>query len=74
MEALDKYEADILAMSAFLTTTAPEQRRVIDSLEEKDIREGEGSITADFAKSIGADVYSPTSPGPVELARKLVGK
>ena len=80
LEAIEKYQANILAMSALLTMTAPEQRKVIDALKEKGIREkvkvmvGGGAITADFAKSIGADGYDPTAPGAVELARRLVGK
>ncbi len=80
LEAMEKYQADILAMSALLTTTAAEQKKVIDALKEKDIREkvkvmvGGGAITAEFAQSIGADGYDPTAPGAVELARRLVGK
>jgi len=80
LEAMEKYQADILAMSALLTTTAAEQKKVIDALKEKGIRKkvkvmvGGGAITADFAESIGADGYDPTAPGAVELARRLVGK
>ena len=80
LEAIEKYKADILAMSALLTTTAVEQRKVIDTLKEKGIRGkvkvmvGGGAITAAFAESIGADGYDPTAPGAVELAKRLVGK
>ena len=80
LEAMEKYQADILAMSALLTTTAAEQKKVIDALKEKGIREkvkvmvGGGAITAEFAQSIGADGYDPTAPGAVELARRLVGR
>lgn len=80
LEAIENYNADILAMSALLTTTAVEQRKVIDTLKEKGIRGkvkvmvGGGAITAAFAESIGADGYDPTAPGAVELAKRLVGK
>ena len=80
LEAIEKYQANILAMSALLTMTAAEQKKVIDTLKEKGIREkvkvmvGGGAITADFAQSIGADGYDPTAPGAVELARRLVGR
>ena len=80
LEAVEKYQADILAMSALLTTTAIEQRKVIDALGAKGIRGkvkvmvGGGAITAEFARNIGADGYDPTAPGAVELARRLVGK
>ena len=80
LESVEVHNADILAMSALLTTTATEQKKVIDALEEKGIRDkvkvmvGGGSITADFAKSVGADGYDPTAPGAVKLARSLVRK
>jgi corrinoid protein of di/trimethylamine methyltransferase len=80
VEAIENYKADVLAMSALLTTTAPEQKKVINALKEKGIREkvkvmvGGGAITADFAQNIGADGYDPTAPGAVELARRLVGR
>jgi len=79
VEAIKKYKADILAMSALLTLTAPEQRKVIDILKKEGIRDkvkvivGGAAINADFAKSIGADGYNPTAPGAVGLARRLVG-
>jgi len=80
IEAVQKYNADILAMSALLTMTAPEQRKVIDALRERGSKEkvkvmvGGGAITADFAESIGADGYDPTAPGAVKLAKRLLGK
>lgn len=79
LEAIEHYKADILAMSALLTTTAPEQQKAINTLKEKGIRGkvkvmvGGGAITAEFARSIGADGYNPTAPGAVELARRLIG-
>ncbi len=80
IEAIKKYDADILAMSALMTTTAPEQIKVIDILKEEGLRDkvkamvGGGAITSAFAESIGADGYDPTAPGAVELAKRLVGK
>lgn len=75
-----EYNADILAMSALMSTTAAEQRKVIETLKNKGIRDkvkvmvGGGAITQEFADSIGADGYDPTAPGAAELARRLVGK
>jgi corrinoid protein of di/trimethylamine methyltransferase len=80
VQAIVKHDAQILAMSALLTTTAPQQRKVIDLLQEKGLRDkvkvmvGGGGITADFAASIGADGYDPTAPGAVNLARRFVGQ
>lgn len=79
VEAVKQHKADILAMSALLTLTASEQKKVIDALKKEGIRDkvkvmvGGGAITADFAQNIGADGYDPTAPGAVELARRLVG-
>jgi len=80
IEAIEKYNPDILAMSALMTTTAPEQTKVINALKEKGIRDkvkvmvGGGGITAEFAENIGADGYESTAPGGAKLARRLVGK
>jgi len=80
LEAVKNYNADILAMSALMTMTAPEQKRVIEHLKEEGLRDkikimvGGGAITEEFAKDIGADGYDPTAPGAVKLARKLVEK
>ena len=80
LDAIKKYHANILAMSALMTMTAPEQRKVIKSLEKEGLRDkikimvGGGAITEEFTKDIGADGYDPTAPGAVRLARELVGK
>ena len=80
INAIKMHGADILAMSALLTTTAYEQKKVISILKKEGIREkvkvmvGGGAVTEDFAESIGADGYDPTAPGASKLARKLLGK
>ena len=80
VKGITENNADILAMSALMTTTAPEQRKIIENLERENLRDkvkimvGGGAITQDFANSIGADGYDPTAPGAVKLARTLVGK
>lgn len=80
IEAIEKYKADILAMSALLTTTAPEQEKIVKNLKKKKLRSkvkiivGGAPITKEFANSIGADGYDPTAPGAVKLARSLMGK
>jgi len=79
IEAINKYKPDILAMSALLTTTAPQQKKVISALIANDTRQkvkvmvGGGAITAEFAEEIGADGYEPTAPLAVKLAKKLMG-
>lgn len=74
VEAIKKYEAQILGMSALLTTTAPQAKVVIDMLMEAGLRKnvkvmvGGGAITAEYAQAMGADGYEPTAPGAVKLA------
>ena len=80
VEGIKKYSADILAMSSLMTTTAPEQRKVIETLKEEGLRGkvkvmvGGGAITQEFADSIGADGYEPTAAGAVKLASSLIGR
>ena len=80
VEEVNAKQPDILAMSALLTTTAPEQRKVIKLLKEAGLRDkvkimvGGGAITQKFSDEIGADGYEPTAPRAVKLARKLIGK
>lgn len=79
LEATKKHRSDILAMSALMTTTSPEQRKVLKALESAGLRDrvkvmvGGGAITEEFAKSIGADGYGATAPDAVKLARRLIG-
>lgn len=80
LKAVQDNEADILALSALLTTTAPQQGKVIEALTEAGLRQkikilvGGGAITEEFAQRIGADGYGATAPGAVEEAKKLVEK
>jgi methanogenic corrinoid protein MtbC1 len=80
LEALKKHEPDILAMSALMTTTASEMKKVIQELKNGGLRDsvkiivGGAPITHEFAEEIGADGFSPTAPGGVKLAAQLMKK
>jgi corrinoid protein of di/trimethylamine methyltransferase len=80
VKAVREHKPDLLAMSALMTMTAPEQRKVIENLQAEGLRDsvkiivGGGAITQEFADTIGADGYDPTAPGAAKLARRLVGK
>ncbi|MCL4489608.1 MAG: cobalamin-dependent protein [Chloroflexi bacterium] len=77
VRAVNTTGAGLLALSALLTTTAPEQKKVIEALKREGIRDkvrvivGGGAITRDFATNIGADGYESTAPAAVELAKRL---
>jgi methanogenic corrinoid protein MtbC1 len=76
--AIKEHHADLLAMSALLSISAPEQKKVIADLERAGLREtvrvmvGGGAITQEFADSIGADGYAATAPLATALARTLL--
>lgn len=80
IEAIEKYDADILGMSALMSTTMTEQEKVIDLLKQKGIRDkikvmvGGGSVTQEFAERIGADGYGSNAFKAVEIARHFVGR
>jgi methanogenic corrinoid protein MtbC1 len=80
LAAVKEHNPDILALSALLTTTAPEQRKVIEALQQAGLRRqvkvmvGGGAITTEFARDIGADGYAPTAPEAATVAAELIAK
>ena len=74
----EEYDADIIGMSALLTTTMPAQKEVIDFLKEKGIRDnflvmvGGGPVNQKWSDEIGADGYAETAENAVQLALKLI--
>jgi 5-methyltetrahydrofolate--homocysteine methyltransferase len=69
--------ADIICMSALLTTTMPAMQEVVDAIKEAGLdfktMVGGAPVTQEFADQIGATGYSADAPGAVEKARKLIG-
>ena len=80
VEAIRGCGPDILAMSSFLTTTAPEQGAVINALKEEGLREkvkvvvGGGAVTKEMAEGVGADGYAVRAQDAVELAKRLMAE
>jgi corrinoid protein of di/trimethylamine methyltransferase len=72
--------ADIVGVSALLTTTMTGQKQVIATLEKAGLRPrvkvmvGGAPVTRSWAHEIGADGYSEDALGAVQLAKKIVGK
>ena len=72
--------ADIICMSALLTTTMVRQKEVIEELDKEGLRPrikvmvGGAPITKDWAEKIKADGTSEDAVGAVKLAKQLVGK
>lgn len=71
--------ADILGLSALLTTTMTVQRQIIEALEEAGIRDqvkviiGGAPVNQEWADTIGADGYADDAVGAIELAKRLTG-
>lgn len=73
-----EYNADIVALSALLTTTLPVQRDVIEALKKAGLRQkvkilvGGAPATAKWAKDVGADGYGEDAIEAVRVAKKLM--
>lgn len=78
VEKVKEHNADILCMSALLTTTMVYMKTVIEALENAGLRSkikimvGGAPINEKFATSVGADGYSPNANAAVALAKQLV--
>ena len=80
VEQAEKVRADVIALSSLMTNTMPEQRNVIETLKQRNVRDkyavivGGGPVTADWANEIGADGYGQTAMDAVSLVRKLMSQ
>jgi len=80
VEAVKENHADILCMSALLTTTMTYMKEVINALEEAGIRDkvkvmvGGAPVSQGFADEIGADGYSDNANTAVAVAKQLMGR
>lgn len=72
--------ANVVAMSALLTTTMPNMKTTIEAIEAAGLRAqaiilvGGAPVTHAYAKEIGADGYAPDASSAVRVARELTGK
>jgi len=73
-------QPDIVAMSALLTTTAPNQGKVIKLLQKEGIRDqyivmvGGAPTSLAWSKEIGADGYGENATEAVRVAKELMAK
>jgi 5-methyltetrahydrofolate--homocysteine methyltransferase len=78
VSAVKETGADIVGMSALLTTTMREQQTIIDALKEEGIRDqvkvmvGGAPVTQSWAEQIGADGYAEDAISAVDLAYRLI--
>jgi len=76
VEAAKEENADIIGVSALLTTTMVKMEDVIKAVKGAGLKAkvmiGGASVTQEFADKIGADGYAPDAPSAVGKARELV--
>ncbi len=80
IDAVKESKADVVAMSALLTTTMVQMPEVIKALVTAGLREtvkiivGGAPVTQEYADQIGADGYAKDAAAAVTLVRQLLGK
>ncbi len=80
VEAIKKYQPDIVAMSALLTTTMVQMNQTIKAIQKAGVRDeikifvGGAPVTSNFATNIGADYYAPDAGSVAEIVRELFEK
>lgn len=78
VEAVVKNSAAIVGISALMTTTIQEQKKVIDLLREEGLREkvkvivGGAPLSEEWARKIGADAYAPDAIAAVKKVKALL--
>jgi len=78
LDAAREHHADIIGMSALMTTTMERMKDVIDLLKSEGIRwdyrviVGGAPITQQFADEVGADGYAKDAPTAVAIANRLI--
>jgi 5-methyltetrahydrofolate--homocysteine methyltransferase len=78
VDAVMEHDAEIVAMSALLTTTMPNMGLTIEALEEAGLREeikvmlGGAPVTASFAEDMGADGYGDNAIEAVDRANEFI--
>ena len=79
IDAVMEHEAQILGMSALLTTTMPNMGRTIEAFEEYGLRDavrimvGGAPVRQEFADDMGADGYGENAMACVDLAKRFAG-
>ena len=80
IEKAEAEDADIICMSALLTTTMTNMQNVIDMLKDQNLRDkyiimvGGAPVNESFAQEIGADYYTPDAASAAETAKDAVLK
>lgn len=78
LEEAEKNNAEVIALSALMTTTRSAARSTVDIFEQTDVRDqykiiiGGGSMSQDYADEIRADGFAPDAASAVDLCKELL--
>lgn len=76
LKAMDEHPGAVIGMSALLTTTMENMKKIVIAIKEKysdsKILVGGAPVTIEYCNKIGADFYSPDPQGAVNYLRQLV--
>ena len=78
VQVAQEKNADIIGLSALLTTTMPAMKDVVSSLNKSNLKGkikvmiGGAPVTQDYADEIGADGYAPDAASAVDKAKELL--
>jgi len=78
INAIKEHDADIIGMSALLTTTMPYMKVIIQALKDEGLRDklfvmvGGAPVSPGFAEEIEADAYGRDAATAVDIARKYM--
>ncbi|HSW28040.1 MAG TPA: corrinoid protein [Longimicrobiales bacterium] len=79
VRAAVEHGAPVIGMSALLTTTMPAMREVVDRLRDEKLDGtirtvvGGAPLSAEYARSLGADAYAPDAYSAVDVVKRLAG-
>jgi 5-methyltetrahydrofolate--homocysteine methyltransferase len=80
VKSVKEEDAQLVGMSALLTTTMPSMKATIEALKEAGLLDkvktliGGAPVTQEYADKIGADGYAPDAITAVNKAREFLGK
>ena len=80
IEGIKKHQAQVVGMSALLTTTMRKMKNAIQAIEAAGLRKGVkvvvggAPVTDRFAKEIGADGYAPDAASAVDVVKSLLAR
>ncbi|SNS13341.1 5-methyltetrahydrofolate--homocysteine methyltransferase [Anaerovirgula multivorans] len=78
VEAAEAHQADVVCMSALLTTTMPYIKTVVDEFENKGVREkyaimaGGAPVTEEYVKEVGGDFYTKDAVSAADKLAEII--